>query len=246
MRQAVAQPSVPPSPLATRACPAFGEVPATRATPFQARLRICRAALSRRPARTIGGDHPVGQRDHALAAFGQRRIVGDDHQRRAGFRAAFKQQVGHGVAGRGVEIARRLVGEDQRRTRGDGAGDGHALLLAARKLRGVVIGAMAEAHGGQFGPRTLPRVVRSGQLQRGGDVFLRGHRRQQVEGLQHHADAAAAGQRQRVFVQGGEIRAGHLQRAGRRPLQPRQHRHQRALARARRTEQRERLAGRHV
>src|ERR1051325_2840792 len=39
----------------------------------------------------------------------------------------------------GIEIARRLVGEDDGRARDDGARKGDALLLAARKLKRLVI-----------------------------------------------------------------------------------------------------------
>jgi hypothetical protein len=42
-----------------------------------------------------------------------------------------------------VEVARRLVGEDDRRTVDQGAGDGDALAFAAGKLRGQVLEARA-------------------------------------------------------------------------------------------------------
>ena len=146
-------------------------------------------------------------------------------------------------AGRGVEVAGRLVGEDQRRARRGRAGDGDALLLAARKLRRVMGQAVAEADRFELGGGARPGVGLAGQLERGGDVFLRGHRRQQVEGLQHDADAAAPGAGQRVLVERLEVGAGDVDRAAGRALEPGQHRHQRALARARGAEQRERLAG---
>ena len=44
-----------------------------------------------------------------------------------------------------VEVARRLVGEDEAGPRDEGAGDGHALLLAARKLSGRVSEARPES-----------------------------------------------------------------------------------------------------
>ena len=146
-------------------------------------------------------------------------------------------------AGRRVEVAGRLVGEDQRRARRGGAGDGDALLLAARKLRRVMGQPVAEADRFELGRGAGPGVGLAGQLERGGDVLLRGHRRQQVEGLQHDADAAAAGAGERVLVERLEIGAGDVDRAAARALEPGQHRHQRALARARGAEQRERLAG---
>ena len=64
--------------------------------------------------------------------------MGDHHQSRAGLGAAGEQQFDDRLAGGGVEIAGRLVREQQRRARGKRAGDGDALLLAARQLRGVM------------------------------------------------------------------------------------------------------------
>jgi hypothetical protein len=51
--------------------------------------------------------------------------------------------------------------------------------------------AVGEADRVQFRRCTVPRVILAGQFKRGGDVFLRGHGRQQVEGLQHDPDASA-------------------------------------------------------
>src|SRR6476659_3126254 len=44
-----------------------------------------------------------------------------------------------------IEIAGRLVGEEQPRSVGDGAGDGDALLLAAGQLCRTMLGPLAEA-----------------------------------------------------------------------------------------------------
>jgi len=43
---------------------------------------------------------------------------------------------------RRVEVSRRLVGQQDQRLAGDGAGHGHALLLTARKLAGQMLRAM--------------------------------------------------------------------------------------------------------
>ena len=53
-------------------------------------------------------------------------------------RLSLPEQVHHLAAGARVEIARRLVGQQDRRLVGQRAGDGHALLLAAGELRGMV------------------------------------------------------------------------------------------------------------
>ena len=86
------------------------------------------------------------QAHDAVAALGQVEIVGDEHQGGAAIPLQGEQQVDDGVAGRLVEIAGRLVGDEDRRVGHDGAGDGDALLLAARKLGRVVVQTLAESH----------------------------------------------------------------------------------------------------
>ena len=58
-----------------------------------------------------------------------------------------------------VEIARRLVGEQQRRLRDERARDRHALLLAARQLARLVIQPLAEPHALERLRGELPRVL---------------------------------------------------------------------------------------
>jgi hypothetical protein len=56
-----------------------------------------------------------------------------------------EDQVDDRAAGALVEIAGRLVGDEDRRIRRDSARDGDALLLAAGQLRGIMVEALAEA-----------------------------------------------------------------------------------------------------
>ena len=51
----------------------------------------------------------------------------------------------HFLAMLGVEVAGRLVGEDQLGVADQGAGDGDALLLAARQLARPMLGAVGDA-----------------------------------------------------------------------------------------------------
>ena len=195
--------------------------------------------------RGVGRDAPVRQPHHALAPPGQRLVMGDDHQRRSAGLRALEQQFDDVRASRRVEIARRLVREDERRIGGERAGYGDALLLSARKLRGIVPGPMTQPNCVQFGLRAGEGIVRARQFQRGGDVFQRGHCGQQVKRLQHDADAAPPRAGERILVQRGEILSRHLQRAAGGAFQPGQHGHQRAFPAARRAQQRERLSLRH-
>ena len=67
------------------------------------------------------------------------RIVRDEHDRRAAPAIDVDQEVDDLVAGAGVEIAGRLVGEQDRRLVGQRPRDRHALLLAAGELRRIVM-----------------------------------------------------------------------------------------------------------
>ena len=92
-------------------------------------------------------------------------LVGDEHDRAA--RAVQVDEQGEDVGGRGrVEVAGRLVGEDQRGLGHQGAGDRDALLLAARQLAGPVVGAVGEADAVEGGDGTRSRAVGRGRRPR--------------------------------------------------------------------------------
>ena len=108
-----------------------------------------------------------------------------------------------------VEVAGGLVGEQERRLGHQGAGDGHALLLAAGELGRRVVLAAGEADRGQGlagarggAPRRAPAVD-----QRQLDVLERRGARQQVEPLEHEADVVAAQQRELVAVELAHVHA---------------------------------------
>ena len=60
--------------------------------------------------------------------------MGHDHQRDVVLAVQLEQQTLHAFAGRGIEVAGRLVGEHRARLLHDRACDRDALLLAAREL----------------------------------------------------------------------------------------------------------------
>ena len=99
---------------------------------------------------------------------------------------------------RGVEVAGRLVGEQQRRLGHQRARDRDALLLAARELGRRVLRAVGEPDRCE---RLAARAARRSRArtppvdQRQLDVLERGRARQQVEALEHEAEVVAAQQR---------------------------------------------------
>ena len=139
-----------------------------------------------------GGDGVVGDHDDGLAEL----VDGG-------------AQEGEDLATRaGVEVARRLVGEDQIRPGSQGAGDGDALLLATGELTRAMGQAVAEADG--LDDRAQPCSVgaAAGQGQRQRDVLLGVERRQQVVGLEDEPDALAA--------EAGQLAVGQASRGRRR------------------------------
>ena len=112
-----------------------------------------------------------------------------------------------------VEVAGRLVGEHDVGPGGERPGDGDALLLAAGQLGSGGGRGGPQADGGDHRRRATPRPAGGRRAGTAGTMFSRGgHRRQQVERLEHEADAVAA--------QRGELLVGHRRRGRRRRCAP--------------------------
>ena len=140
----------------------------------------------------------------------------------------------HLEAGARVEVARGLVGEEERRIGDEGAGDGHALLLSARELVRRVVTAVAELHRPERGDGAVAPLL-------GGDsavderqlhVLLRGGTRQEVEPLEDEADEAVAHQRAPVVGAAADVETGEPVEAVGRAVEAAEDVHHRRLARA--------------
>ena len=129
-------------------------------------------------------------RQMTVGARRHRRIVRDDDDRRAVGVDAIEQR-GDLFAGFLVELAGRLVGEQQRRPVGQRARDRHPLHLAARQLRRPMVAAPRQADVLEQLACARPPVGfgRAGFRLRQLDVLPRGEHRQQEEALKHEADA---------------------------------------------------------
>ena len=68
---------------------------------------------------------------HAATAFGKYRIMRDEHQCRAGGTGGLEQGGDDLLAGAAVQIACRLVRQQDLRACRDGTGNGNTLLLTA-------------------------------------------------------------------------------------------------------------------
>src|SRR5690242_19039840 len=148
-------------------------------------------------------------------------------------------------AGARVEVAGGLVGQDHRRIVDECARDGHALLLAARELAGVMVLTLGQPHVGQ--PLARPpaplahghAAVEQGQL----DVLQRARARQQVELLEDEADLGIADPGQLVTAEARHVVAAQPVAAARRRVETAEQVHERRLAGARGPHHRAELAG---
>ena len=161
---------------------------------------------------------------------GQFRVVGDQHQGGAVLGLQVEQQVDDLMAGLAVQIAGRLVGQQQVGRRSEGAGERGALLLAAGELTGVVGQAVAEADRLETLGRAVEGVGPPGEFQGNGDVLQRRHGRHQVEVLKHDAHGITAEAGQAVLVQAVEARAADRDGAFGGALQPGDDHHHGGLA----------------
>ena len=118
----------------------------------------------------------------------------DDDEGGAGLRRDVGDGVAHLAHADGVEVGRRLVEQDEAGVHGDDAGEGEALLLAARELRGVVTERRGEADPGE-GPGDAPPDVgaRNAQVLHAERHVVADPRQDhlRVGVLQDHADAVA-------------------------------------------------------
>ena len=96
-------------------------------------------ALTPRPrGRDVGLDPAVAHRDHPWHPGGDRLVVGDHHDRRA-LVVQGVEELQHRPARRRVEVAGRLVGEQDPRSVHERPGHGDPLALAARQLARRVV-----------------------------------------------------------------------------------------------------------
>ena len=169
--------------------------------------------------------------------------MGYEHQSCALLAVQVKHQLHDLLAGRKVQAAGGLVGQQNRWVYDKGAGQGHALLLATAKHLGVRRQPLRQADAGQHVSGCLSRVLAGCQLQRQHDVFQRRQVAQQLKALEHKAHLAGAQAGPVIFVHRKQIGTCQMHRAGGGCIQTGDDRQQRALARTRCADYRSGLAG---
>src|SRR6476660_4738461 len=103
------------------------------------------------------------------------------------------QQCQHLGTGSGIQVARRLVREDQGWLGDQRPGDRHALLLATGELGRIVRQPITQAQPLELNARPSKAIAAADALvqERSGDVLERARPRQEVVGLKDEADGAA-------------------------------------------------------
>ncbi len=121
--------------------------------------------------------------------FGKADFMSDDDHRHPFF-GQILHDLQHFVAQLRIERGGRLVEQHHFRLHRQRAGNRHALLLAARQFRRVMVGALRQTDFGQQLARQLFRIglLRAAYADRAeGDIFQRRQVREQIELLEHHA-----------------------------------------------------------
>ena len=167
-------------------------------------------------------------------------------KRRAVLVMAAKQKLDDLSSGRFIEIAGRLVGDDDRGIGHERAGERNALLLAAGQLGRVMVEPAAQSDRRQLVLGARECVARAGEFERHRDVFQRCHGRDQVEGLEHDADIPAAKAREFILIELAQVLSGNDDRTAVGPLQSGHHHEQRRLAGTRRSKEGHGLAASYI
>ena len=196
------------------------------------RRRLQPTTGDRRPG-LIALNQTVRDVDRAMGERGYVGVVGDENDRDP-FGVELLEHAQDFHAGVRVEVARRLVGQYQRRFVHQGAGDGHPLLLPAGHLRRLVVGAIAQAHAVQQGVSPVASLGAAGPTRRiiqwHHHVEQRRRACQQVEALEHKAQFGRSHQCPLVRRQLAHLLTVQPVAAGAGPVQTAQDVHQRGLA----------------
>ena len=169
---------------------------------------------------------------------GELEIVGDQHERGSQIPVQLHHQIDDRSAGRRVEVAGRLVGEEDLGADAESPSQCHPLLFAPGELSGIMVFPPTESDSiEQFAsPRRGAGIP--AELQRDLNVFLGGKRRYQLERLKDKAHLLGSDASSFVLIESPELLAIEIHRTPTRPIQPGQQSQQGCLPAARWAEDR--------
>jgi len=119
----------------------------------------------------------------------------DDDHAVAAFVVELEEEVDNPVTAGGVEVAGGFISEEERRVVAQGAGDGDALLFAAREFRGPMMQARAEADLVEQ-MRALGGIAMAGEPRGELDVLECGELGKKMIGLEDEANGEIAPRRE--------------------------------------------------
>ncbi len=187
-------------------------------------------------------DATVGEEQGAVGVGRGLRIVGDHHDRLAHLPHRGAHEGEDLATGPRVEVARRLIREDDLRPTGQRPGDGNALLLPSRELRRSMLDPASETDGVDHQIQPALVGLAAGEHQRQGDVLQRRQRRHQVERLEDEADPVAAQMGQLLVVERAQVDVADEDVTARQRVEPGDGVHQGGLAGSGRPHDRRELA----
>ena len=157
--------------------------------------------------------------------------MGDDDERETGS-VEHLEEPEHLGCGLAVEVARRLVRENERGLVGECPGDGHALALTPRECRREVVGPIGEAHPVEQLPGSLPRESRSASSKEDGefDILLGGELLHEVERLEDKANVLLPHHGERALREPVDAASTEPQLTGGWPIEPAEQMKERRLA----------------
>src|SRR3954452_13387914 len=194
-------------------------------------------------------DPAVARPDDAITCVSDLGVVRHEDERLAVLPVEPTQGREHVRGALGIKVSRRLVRKDEAWLVYQGSGQRDALLLAARELRRPVAAAVPQAHKVERRLRGVPRRLapEPGVIARQHHVLDRGQGRDEVDVLEHEAHLVRADARPLALREARHITPVEAQLGGRHPpvrsVQQADDVHKRALARARRADDRDHLAG---
>jgi hypothetical protein len=157
----------------------------------------------------------TGSQPHdPIAARGKARIMGNENEGGATFAMAGEQEIDNLLPGHIVEIAGRLVGDEDSGMRRQRARKGDALLFSAGELRRIVAGPVREPNSAKLLFCAIEGVRNTGELERDGDIFKRRHRGDQVERLKDDAHMPSTETREPILIEPADIFSRNNDRPG--------------------------------
>jgi hypothetical protein len=134
-------------------------------------------------------------------------IMRHEHKRGARLAIEPEKHLYNRPAGLGVEVACRLVGEENLRPMNECAREGNALLLATGELQWIVVEAVGEADVTEDSRGVLPAAVFAAEFQRHEYILDGGERGNELEILEDESDGAIAQGCARIFIERAEFLA---------------------------------------